>query len=151
MYENVIIIFKTQKCQKAMVAIRKIERNHHYKIKFGIASYELYEASGCSEDWGKQVAKINHTYVVELKPDKSDSHQSHSGFDHPEHEIAQTGLEMYDGFVEYIKSFFVKNVDAKIVKECENKLKEMQSEIRDEESFGVWRGGPEIKQKKIKT
>ena len=132
-----------------MVAIRKIERNHHFKIKFGSASHELYEASGCSEDWGKQVAKINHTYVVELKPERSDTPQS--GFDHPEQKIAQTGLEMYDGFLEYMKSFFIKNVDSSIVKECKNKLKEMQNEIENDDFYGDWRGGPELKKKKIKT
>ena len=52
----------------------------------GAASYELYEASGCSQDWGKEVAKINHTYVIELKPKLSDSPKS--GFETAENEIS---------------------------------------------------------------
>jgi hypothetical protein len=103
-----------------MIAIKKIENIHNFKYRFGIASHELYEASGCGEDWGKEIAKINHTYVIELKPEKSDEFE-HSGFEYPEEKIGiyltnkflnykikiilnhknleKVGLEMYDGFI----------------------------------------------------
>lgn len=34
-----------------MLAINKIYDIHKFKFSFGMASHELYEASGCSEDW----------------------------------------------------------------------------------------------------
>ena len=48
-------------CYKAMVAIKKIQKTHNFQYLFGSASHELYEASGCGEDWAKEIAKINHT------------------------------------------------------------------------------------------
>lgn len=39
------------KCQKAMIAIEDIKRKYDLSFTFGSASFELYEASGCSEDW----------------------------------------------------------------------------------------------------
>ena len=56
-----------------MIAIKEIEKRHKFGFRFGSASYELYEASGCSEDWSKEVAKINNSYVIELRPDKADT------------------------------------------------------------------------------
>ena len=44
-----------------MVAIKKIHKTHNFQYLFGSASHELYEASGCGEDWAKEIAKINHT------------------------------------------------------------------------------------------
>lgn len=81
----------------------------------------------------KEVAKINHTFVIELKPEKSDIPES--GFEMPENELQQTGLEIYDGFIEYINSFLVSKVDPDIVEECKltktymiEDLKEIQDE-----------------------
>jgi hypothetical protein len=120
-----------------MIAIKKIEKKHNFTFKFGSASYELYEASGCSQDWGKEVAKINHTYVIELKPEKSDSPES--GFEHPENKIEEASLEMYDGFIEYIKSFLTNSVDKVIVKECKNMLNNMLQEFSDYDKTNVYK------------
>lgn len=83
----------------------------------------------------KEVAKINHTFVVELKPEKSDIPES--GFEMPEDEIEKTGLEMYDGFLEYMNSFLVSKVDPAIVDECKllktymlDELKEIQEQTQ---------------------
>lgn len=81
-------------CQKAMIAIKKIENVHKFKYRFGIASHELYEASGCGEDWAKEIAKINHTYVIELKPEKSDEFE-HSGFEFPEEKTGMSFLKIF--------------------------------------------------------
>ena len=120
-----------------MIAIKKIEKKHNFTFKFGSASYELYEASGCSQDWGKEVAKINHTYVIELKPEKSDSPES--GFEHPENKIEEASLEMYDGFIEYIKSFLTNSVDKVIVNECKNMLNNMLQEFSDYDKANVYK------------
>ena len=120
-----------------MIAIKKIEKKHNFTFKFGSASYELYEASGCSQDWGKEVAKINHTYVIELKPEKSDSPES--GFEHPENKIEEASLEMYDGFIEYIKSFLTNSVDKVIVNECKNMLNNMLQEFSDYDKTNVYK------------
>lgn len=120
-----------------MIAIKKIEKKHNFTFKFGSASYELYEASGCSQDWGKEVAKINHTYVIELKPEKSDSPES--GFEHPENKIEEASLEMYDGFMEYIKSFLTNSVDKVIVNECKNMLNNMLQEFSDYDKTNVYK------------
>ena len=69
-----------------MIAINAMDNKHNSKFKFGSASYELYEASGCGPDWAKDIAKINHTYVIELQPEKSDEFE-HSGFEYPEDKI----------------------------------------------------------------
>jgi hypothetical protein len=115
------------KCQRAMVAIRKIEDTYKFKFKFGSASHELYEASGCSEDWGKEIAKINYTYVVELKPEKSDVPES--GFELPESKIEGIGQEMFDGFIEYMKTFLTNKIDQSIINECKNKLSDMHKDL----------------------
>lgn len=120
-------------CQKAMIAIREIERIHNFNFKFGSASFELYEASGCSEDWSKEVAKINHTYVIELRPDKVDIPEA--GFDYPEEDAYDASIEMYDGFLMYINSFITNKVDEDIKNECNFKLNEMM-EYYDEDTFG---------------
>jgi hypothetical protein len=112
-----------------MVAIDKIDKTHKFKFKFGSASYELYEASGCGEDWGHAIANINHTYVIELKPEKSETPEA--GFEHPEQKISETALEMYDGFLEYMKTFLGKTISPEIVKECQNKLKDMKNELEN--------------------
>lgn len=114
-----------------MVAINKIEKTHNFKFKFGSASFELYEASGCGEDWAHSVAKINHTFVIELKPEKSDTPES--GFEHPENKINETGLEMYDGFIEYMKTFVTKNISQEVISECKQKLQEMKSELEGDD------------------
>jgi hypothetical protein len=124
-----------------MSAIRKIEEKHGYKIKYGIASFELYEASGCSEDWGKAVAKINHTYVIELKPEQADLPET--GFEYPENKIESAASEMYDGFVEYMKSFLSNKFDLSIVNQCKDKfnqiLKQIQNgnEYETEENYSI--------------
>lgn len=84
----------------------------------------------------KEVAKINHTFVIELKPEKSDTPEA--GFDHPENKLEETALEMYDGFVEYMKSFLVDIVDDSIKQECKTKLEDMKREIEgyeEEENY----------------
>jgi hypothetical protein len=45
-----------------MIAIEEIKRLHRVEFKFGSASFELYEASGCSEDW-----YLNISLICELK------------------------------------------------------------------------------------
>ena len=119
-----------------MVAIDKIDKTHNFKFKFGSASYELYEASGCGEDWAHSIASINHTYVIELKPEKSDNPES--GFEHAEQKISETGLEMYDGFLEYMKTFLGRAVSPEIVKLCQNKLKDMKSELENENDYETY-------------
>ena len=99
------IIIQFFQCEKALTAINKIEEEHGFAYKFGAAAHELYEASGCGEDWTKEVAKINHTFVIELKPEQIQHPQN--GFEFPESEVEQAALEVYDGFIEYIKSFFI--------------------------------------------
>lgn len=116
-----------------MIAINTIKNKHGFEYSFGSASHELYEASGCGEDWGKEVAKINHTFVIELKPDSIEHPQT--GFVFPEEDVEQAALEVYDGFVEYIRSFFINKVDPAIVQECQNKLLIMQNRLSNENSF----------------
>ncbi|CAF1015022.1 unnamed protein product [Brachionus calyciflorus] len=116
-----------QTCQKAMSAISKVEELHKFKYRFGVAAHELYEASGCTEDWSKDVAKVNHTFVVELKPD-IDSHEY--GFDFPEDKIEEASLEAYDGFIEYIKTFLNFQIDKKIIDECKNQLNFLKESVQ---------------------
>jgi hypothetical protein len=118
-----------------MTAIRKIDEKHGYKIKFGVASFELYEASGCSEDWGKAVAKINHTYVIELKPEQADLPET--GFEYPENKIESAALEMYDGLVEYMKSFLTNKFDLSIVNECKIKLNQIIKQIQNGDEYEI--------------
>ena len=113
-----------------MVAINAIKEKHGFEYDFGSASHELYEASGCSEDWGKEVAKINHTFVIELKP--KDINFPQTGFVFPESEIEQAASEIYDGFIEYIKSFFIKNVSESVRAQCQEKMARMQQNSDDE-------------------
>lgn len=96
----------------------------------------MYEASGCSEDWSvfnfilkkfflnfvrsKEVAKINHTFVIELRPDITD--HSGMGFEYPEEKIQQAASEIYDGFLEYIKTFIGSSIKRKILNECRTRL-----------------------------
>ena len=105
-----------------MTAIHTIEKKHNFKFVFGSAGHELYEASGCSEDWARDIARINYTYVIELKPTKFDDFDQ-SGFEVPEDQIEQVGAEMYDGFVAYINSFLADQViNESIRAECKSKL-----------------------------
>jgi hypothetical protein len=69
------------------------------------------------------VAKVNHTYVIELRPDKAD--QPMSGFDHPEDEAHSAAVEIYDGFLAYINSFINHKVDNHIALKCKSMLNEM--------------------------
>jgi hypothetical protein len=50
-------------------AIKKIKETHNFEFNFGSAAHELYEASGCAEDWAYEIAKINHTFVVVILDD----------------------------------------------------------------------------------
>ena len=91
-----------------MVAIDKIYKTHNFQFKFGSASFELYEASGCGEDWGHAIANINHTYVIELKPEKSDTPES--GFEHAESKIQETALGFGIKnlkFLNYLTNYFI--------------------------------------------
>ena len=90
----------------------------------------LYEASGCGEDWAKAIAHINHTYVIELKPENSDTPES--GFEYPESELKTVAMEMYDGFIEYLRTFLTKRVDDTVVKQCKKQLNQM---VKDIENF----------------
>ena len=92
---------------------------HNYTFKYGSASHELYESSGCNPDWAKAIANINHTYVIELKPKEISMRNPYIGFDYPEEKLAQAGQEMYDGMIEYFKTFFIKKIDKQIIVECE--------------------------------
>lgn len=75
------------------------------------------------------MAKINHTFVIELRPEKSDTPES--GFELPESEIEQTGLEIYDGFLEYMNSFLISKVDPAIVDECKLRKMYMLEDLKD--------------------
>lgn len=66
------------------------------------------------------MAKINHTFVIELKPEQIEYPQN--GFEFPESEVEQAALEVYDGFIEYIKSFFINNVSQEVVDECKLRM-----------------------------
>ena len=70
-------------------------------------------------------------FVIELKPEISAYPES--GFEYPEEKITQAALEIYDGFIEYIKSFFITHVDDAIVKECKNKLIDMKNNLENYE------------------
>lgn len=67
--------------------------------------------------------------MIELKPEKSDIPES--GFEMPENEIEQTGLEVYDGFLEYMNSFLVHKVDPAIVEECKLRKAYMLEELKE--------------------
>jgi hypothetical protein len=110
-------------CHKALLAIKEMDDKHDIKFRFGSAAFELYEASGCSEDWSREVAKINHTYVIELRPEKSDTPEA--GFDHPEREVLSSAMEIYDGFLVYVNSFIKHGVEDHIVVKCKAMLNEM--------------------------
>ncbi len=116
-------------CQKAMIAIKTIKSKHGFEFSFGSASHELYEASGCGEDWAKEVAKVNHTFVIELKPQTIKYPQN--GFEFPESEVEQAALEVYDGFVEYIKSFYVPQIDPEIVRDCRKRLAIIEERVSE--------------------
>ena len=77
----------------------------------------------------KEVAKVNHTFVIELKPEKSDTPES--GFELPENEIEKVGEEMYDGFLDYMSSFLTNKVDPSIVKECKSRKDDLTEELRE--------------------
>jgi hypothetical protein len=121
-----------------MIAIKEIEKKHDFSFTFGSASFELYEASGCSEDWSKHVAKVNHTFVVELKPEKAETPES--GFVYPESDVLQSAIELYDGLFAYISSFIPASefyrVDEKIIEECKLKLANMIEHLNDENNYG---------------
>lgn len=68
----------------------------------------------------KEVAKVNHTFVIELKPDVTDI--SGFGFEYPEDKIEQASQEIFDGFLEYFKTFLGAEIDGKIVNECNNRM-----------------------------
>ncbi len=120
-------------CQKAMTAIKTIKAKHGFEYSFGSASHELYEASGCGEDWAKEVAKVNHTFVIELKPDSIEYPQT--GFEFPESDVEQAALEVYDGFVEYIRSFLVHRVDPEVVRECRDRLVKIEERLSESKMY----------------
>ena len=113
-----------------MTAINKIESMHKLKFSFGSASHELYEASGVGEDWVKAVAQVNHSFVIELKPQHSDTPES--GFELPEHKILEASVEMYNGFLEYMKTFLPNyKIDAQVLRACKRKLNEMNKDVEN--------------------
>ena len=98
-----------------------------------MAAFELYEASGCSPDWSRQVAKINHTYTIELRPVKALN--ALSGFDFPEADAYNAGVEMYDGFVAYLNTFTTDFQDSDILAICKNKMDAMLDDIDDSSDY----------------
>lgn len=64
-----------------------------------------------------------------MKPEKSDTPES--GFQHPENEISQTALEVYDGFLEYMNSFLINHVDSSIVDECKLRKNQMLEDLKE--------------------
>lgn len=63
--------------------------------------------------------------MIELKPSNVDSHNPNVGFEFPENNIEQAALEVYDGLIEYMKSFYTNNIDQATVNHCKELLNEM--------------------------
>jgi hypothetical protein len=55
-------------------------------------------ASGTSQDWAYGVAKILHSYTIELRPDINDIY---TGFLLDESYVLEVGEEMYQGILTY--------------------------------------------------
>jgi hypothetical protein len=75
--------------------------------------------------------------VIELRPSDADRHNPNVGFEFPENQIEQAALEIYDGLIEYIKSFYMNNIDQATVNRCKKLLDEMTKSLDylGEESF----------------
>jgi hypothetical protein len=63
--------------------------------------------------------------VIELKPSNVENHNPNVGFEFPENKIEQAALEIYDGLIEYMKSFYTNNIDQATVNDCKLLLNEM--------------------------
>jgi carboxypeptidase A3 len=118
-------------CYKAKLATNKIQTAHNYTYRFGSASHELYESSGCNPDWASSIG-IKHAYAIELKPKEPTMNNPYLGFEYPENELKQVGLEMFDGLIEYIRSFLVNNKsNTNMLKECKVYYNEMVNSLND--------------------
>ena len=111
-----------------MTSINAIKEKHGYSFTFQSAS-KNYEASGCGGDWAKAIAKINHSFIIELQPREQASHyvfNSHfpiSGFLYPEEKLEEACATAYTGFIEYIRTFLdVVSIDLEVTKDCKKKL-----------------------------
>jgi hypothetical protein len=115
---------------KAVSVIKKIQQKFSTKYEFGSAGHVLYEAGGCSEDWARIRAKINHSYVIELKPSVEElGEDSILGFDYPESLIKFSSEEMYFGIKDYLLNFHRNTYTKKVNDECQRILKSMKSKI----------------------
>lgn len=90
----------------AKTGLEKLEKTTFLLIKFILRA--------------KEVAMVNHTFVIELKPDVADL--SGFGFEFPEKKIEQASQEIFDGFLEYLKTFLGYKIDSKIVNECKSRI-----------------------------
>lgn len=77
------------------------------------------------------VAKINHTYVIELRPDNADSPEE--GFNYPESDVLSASQEIYQGLLTYMNSFITNQVSESIKQTCQGKLNDMLETLADEE------------------
>ena len=89
-------------------------------------SYSKVFFDRCNPDWAKAVANIEHAYAIELKP-KVSLINPFVGFDYPQDELKQVGLEMFDGIVEYFKTFYAKRFDQHLIDECKVYYNDMLS------------------------
>ena len=60
-------------------------------------------------------------------PENSDTPES--GFEYPENNLIDAAIIMYDGFIEYMKTFLTNKVDPAVVKECKTKIADMNKEL----------------------
>jgi hypothetical protein len=93
----------------------------------------LYESSGCNPDWASSIG-IKHAYAIELKPKESLRNNPFLGFEYPEENLEQVGLEIFNGLVEYFKTFYFHISDKTIVNECKAYYDEMISSLNEHSS-----------------
>jgi hypothetical protein len=79
--------------QVAEKAIDELSKVHGTKYTHGTGANTLYEASGGSDDWAKGKAKIEFTYLLELRP----CEDCYAGFVLPTREIKPTCEETWAG------------------------------------------------------
>ncbi|CAG0879345.1 unnamed protein product [Cyprideis torosa] len=72
-------------------AVSAVKNTHGMEYKHGQVTEFLRPASGCQDDWGKGVAKIKHSYTVELRD------RGRNGFTLPRDQILPTAQETWEG------------------------------------------------------
>ncbi len=77
----------------------KFINNHIVKRKLNLRIKDI--ASGTSQDWAYGVAKISHSYTIELRPDINDIY---TGFLLDESYVLEVGEEMYQGILTLMKT-----------------------------------------------